>query len=96
MSKEEWLNRYIYTYEHETFFCFFLCELNQWLSKLVDSQGTWKLDNPIVWTLELVRHLDNSGNKITRVVDYWINTILDGFITKFVLDKFVSYSKAEC
>lgn len=34
-SKEEWLNRYLYTHEHGIFFCTFPYELNWWLSKLV-------------------------------------------------------------
>jgi len=40
LSKEEWLNIYLYTNEHKIFFCSFPCELHQWLSKLVDSKGT--------------------------------------------------------
>lgn len=61
----------------------------------MDSQGTWRLDNPIVWTPKLVRHLEASENKITRVVDHWIDSILGGFITEFVIDTSVGYSKAE-
>jgi len=50
LSKEEWLNRYPYTEEHKIFFCSFPCKLYEWLAKLVAGKGTWKLDNPIVWT----------------------------------------------
>ena len=56
MLKEEWLNIYLYTEEHEIFFYYFSCKLYEWLAKLADGQGTWKLDNPIVWTLDLVRY----------------------------------------
>lgn len=48
LSKEEWLNRYMYTDKHEIFFCSFSCELQEWFSESADSQGTWKLDDPIV------------------------------------------------
>jgi len=48
-SKEEWLNRYLYKEEHEIFLCSFLCELYEWLAKMANVQGLWKLDNPIVW-----------------------------------------------
>lgn len=54
-SKEQWLYRYLYSDETEKFLCIFPCELHEWLSNLADSQGMWRLDDPIVWTLELVR-----------------------------------------
>ena len=89
------MNIYLYTKEHKIFFCSFPCELYEFLAKLADGQGTWKLDNPIVWTPELVRHLEGSKNKIIRVGDYWIDSILGGFITEFVIDTSVSYSEDE-
>lgn len=55
----------------------------------------WKLDNPIVWNQDLVRHLEGSENKIARAIDYWIDSILGGFITKFTIDTSVSYSEFE-
>ena len=53
-SKEEWLNIYMYMEIHEVFFASFPTELYVWITKLVDSQGRWKLDSPIMWTPELV------------------------------------------
>jgi len=50
LSKEEWLNRYLYIEIHKIFFCTFPIELYEWLAKITDSQGRWKLDSPIVWT----------------------------------------------
>ena len=77
LSKEQWLNRYLYTNETKAFFCFFPCELHEWLSKLVDSQGMWRLDNPIVWTPELVKHLEASKDNIVWVFDHWIDRIVE-------------------
>ena len=48
----------MYTKIHETFFCFLPFELYEWIAKLVDDQGRWRLDGPIVWTSELVRRLE--------------------------------------
>ena len=56
----------------------------------------WKLYGPIVWTLELVRRLEASGDKITRVVDHWLNRIIGGFVTEFVVNTSISYNEAEC
>ena len=63
--------------------------------KLADSQGRCKLDRPIEWTPELVRGLEASGDKIASAVDHWINRIIGGFITEFVVDTSISYSEAE-
>lgn len=54
LSKEQWLQILLYIDETDAFFYFFLDELHKWLSKLTDSQGTWRLNGPIVWTPELV------------------------------------------
>ena len=96
LSKEKWLQKYLYIEVHEVFFSTFPCELHEWLSKLLDSEPTWKHDDPIVWTLELVKHLEGSDYKVARAIDYWIDIILGGFITEFSINKYVSYSKDEC
>lgn len=89
------MNRYLYIDEHEIFFCSFLCELHQSLSKLAENQHTWKLDKPIMWTTDLVGHLEVSENKIVRVVDYWMDSILGRFIIEVVIDTSANYTEAE-
>ena len=95
LSKEEWLDCYLYTKIHEIFFASFPSELYEWIAKLEDSQGRCRLDKPIVWTSELVCKLEASEDKIARVVDHWLDRIIGGFITEFVVDTLVSYSEAE-
>ncbi len=70
-------------------------ELYEWLAKLTDNQGRWKLDSLIVWIPELVRRLETSENKIAWVVDHWLDRILGGFVTEFLGDTSVSYRVAE-
>jgi len=48
-----------------------------------------------VWTPELVRRLEALEDKITQVVDHWLDQIIRGFITEFMVDTTVSYSEAE-
>lgn len=55
LSNEAWLDRYLCIEIHEIFFYTFPIELYEWLDKLTDSQGRWKLDSPIGWTPKLVR-----------------------------------------
>ena len=54
LSKEEWLDFYLHTEVHKIFFVSFPIELYEWIMNLVDNQGRWKLDSPIVWNPELV------------------------------------------
>ena len=61
----------------------------------MNSQGTWRLDNPIVWTPELVKHLEVSKNNIAWAIDHCIDCILGGFITELTTDTSISYSKEE-
>ena len=35
------------------------------------------------------------NNPISRVVDFWVDSILEGYITEFVVDTITSYSEAE-
>jgi len=95
LSKEEWLDCYLYPEIHEIFFASFPTELYEWIVKLANSQGRYKLDRPIMWTPELVRRLEASEDKITLIVDHWLDRIIGGFITEFAVDTSVSYSEAE-
>ncbi len=48
----------------------FACELHEWLSKLANSEPTWKHDDPIPWNLELAKCLEGSGYKVALADDY--------------------------
>lgn len=78
------------------FFCFFLDKLHEWLSILVDSQGTWRVDGPIVWTPELVRHLEASKRNIVLAMDHWIKRTLGSFVIEFAVYQTIIYSEEEC
>ena len=95
ISEERWLDHYIYTKIHEIFFASFSTELYEWIVRLADSQGRCRLDQPIVWTPELVRRLEASEDKIARAVDHWLDHVIGGFITEFTIDTTVSYSEGE-
>ena len=95
LSKEEWLDCYLYMEIHEIFFASFPTELYEWIVRLADSQGRCKLKKPIVSTLELVHRLEASKDKIVCTVDHWLDQIIGGFITEFVVDTSVSDSEAE-
>ena len=89
------MERYLYTEIHKIFFASFPSELYEWIAKLADSQGRCRLDKPIVWTLELVRRLQGSEEKLAHTMDHWLNQIIGGFITKFAVDTTISYSETK-
>ena len=90
VSKEQWLEHYLYTEIHKIFFASFPSKLYEWIVKLVNSQGRCRLDKPIVWTPELVHRLEASEDKNVHVVDHWLNEIIGGFIIKFAVDTLVN------
>lgn len=73
ISKERWLDRYIYMEIHEIFFASFLTELYEWFMRLDDSVGRCRFDKPIMWTREVVRRLEAFEDKIVRAVDHWLD-----------------------
>ena len=49
----------------------------------------------IIWTPELIENVKNLDNPITRAVDFWLASVLEGFVTEFAVDQRKSFSEAE-
>ena len=43
----------------------------------------------------MVPEVTSVSNKISRVVDFWVDSILQGYINEFAVDTIKSYSEAE-
>jgi hypothetical protein len=43
----------------------------------------------------LIKQLNSVSNPTTPAVDFWLDSVLGGYITKFVVDCIQSYSVAE-
>ena len=95
MSIEYWEQRYIYTEIHEILFDSFTTELQEYLYRLAEFYTCAKDDAITRCTPELVQQLEKSSNKITHAIDYWIDSILSGFVTNFAINNFASYSKTK-
>lgn len=67
---------YIFMDIHEIFFITFPIELYEWIAKLADSVGRCRLDQPIVWTLELVRRLEATEDRLAHTIDHWLDQII--------------------
>jgi hypothetical protein len=72
----------------------YVIELYEWISKLNDNHVLKKKRN-IVWTPELIQILKRVDNPISRAVDFWLASLLEGFITEFAVDQRKSFSEAE-
>ena len=94
-DSEAWLQEYIYTNVHEVFFATFPSELHSWLARLADCNGHVQSDKPVEWNQEVVQRLKNTNNVVSRAVDFWLTSLLLGFITEFVVDTVKAYSEAE-
>ena len=69
--------------------------LHKWLSKLVTQQTSFQGREPREWTPHFIEQLEEVSNPVSRVVYFWMDIILEGYITEFVVDTITSYNKVE-
>ena len=49
----------------------------------------------VEWSDQLVHEITNVSKPISRAVDFWVDSILQGYITMFVVEMITSYNEAE-
>ena len=91
----DWLGWYIDSDIYESFFSKFCFILYEWLSKLATQKNNFQGGEPKEWTSFLIERLKRINNPISRVLYFWVDRIIEGYITNFVVDKIISYSEAE-
>ena len=92
---EDWLQRYIFTNLHESLFSMFPSELRAWLSRLAENETFSRRLRPTEWTLEAIQRLERTCNSISRAIDYWMNSLLEVFVTEFAMDMLKAYSETK-
>ena len=95
MSAESWVDEYIYSDIHEVFFIEFPIILYEWLTILETRQTNFQRREAVEWNDQLVHEVSSASNAISRAIDFWVDSILQGYITKFVVDTITSYSEDE-
>lgn len=80
---------------HEVFFATFYIELHSWLSRLAENETSTHSDRPTDWTPEVIHKLKKIDNYISRVVYFWLKSLLGGFIIEFVVETLKAYSEAK-
>ena len=65
------------------------------MSILARRQTSFQRRETIKWNDQLVHEMASVSNTIFRAVDFWVDNILQGYITEFAVDAIASYSEAE-
>jgi hypothetical protein len=94
ITPRKYLDKYVFTDLHEIFLCDFPHLLQEWILRLRDNHATNQI-RQLDWTLIQIEQLQQVNNKFTHAVDFWLDSIVAGFITEFSLDTAKSYSAAE-
>lgn len=55
LTSKAWLQKYIFTNQHEIFFASFPIEMYEWISRLTKRNTYFKGGEPSVWTPELIQ-----------------------------------------
>jgi hypothetical protein len=84
----------VFTDLHEVFFCEFPHLLQEWILRLKDNHATNQI-RQLEWTPIQIEQLQHVNNKFTHIVDFWIDSIVAGFITEFAVDTVNLYSATE-
>ena len=58
-------------------------------------KNIFKKKRNIVWTPKLIQTVKNLDNPITRTVDFWLASVLEGFVTEFAVDQRKKFSETE-
>ena len=99
LSVENWFNIYIYIYIysdiHEIFFAKIPILLHEWLVGLAAKQTNFQRRETGEWSDQLVQEVTSVSNSVSRAVDFWVDSILQGYIIEFVVDTITSYSEAK-
>jgi hypothetical protein len=90
----KYLDKYVFTDLHEVFFCDFPHLLQDSILRLKDNNAMNQFQQ-LEWTPVPIEQLLQVNNKFTHIVDFWLDSIVVGFITKFGVDTVKSYNAVE-
>jgi len=94
-SNKDWLQDHIFIDIHEQFFAEFPIILSEWMLRLKDESAWCSNGESKEWMPENIQQLKEISNHISRAIDFWINSILKGYVTEFAIQYTMSYSVLE-
>ena len=60
--------------------------LHEWLSILATRRTNFERREAVEWSDKLIHEVTSVSNPISRAIDFWVNNILQGYITEFVVE----------
>ena len=60
--------------------------LHEWLSRLETRQTNFQRREAVKWSDQLIHEITSVSNPISRAIDFWVDSILQGYITKFTVE----------
>ena len=94
-NAERCLDEYIYFDIHKIFFAEFPILLHGWLVGLVSRWTNYQKREITEWSDQLIQKVTSVSKSISRAVDFCVDSILQGYMTKFAIDTITSYSEVE-
>ena len=58
-------------------------------------QTNFQRREAVEWSDQLVHEVTSVSSTISRAVNFWVDSILQGYITEFAVDTITSYSEVE-
>ena len=91
----KWLEWYIYLDIHDIYFIEFPILLYEWLSTLTTHKKNFEGGELTEWNLFLIEWMKRINNHISKDVHFLVDSIIEGYITEFIIDMVSSYSDSE-
>ena len=95
MMTNAWLARYIHDGPHKWIFYEFPIILYEWLARFTYKKHNLQRGELTSQTPELIQELQETDNKALWAIKVWLEIILEGYITDFVIDTNKSYKEVE-
>jgi hypothetical protein len=82
--------------QYEIFWVKFLEELFHWIERLQEAlEFQERVKKTCTWDTKNIAVLHRLDRPITRAVDFWVNTTLEGYIIEFAAENHQSFSREE-
>jgi hypothetical protein len=72
-----------------------LVVLIEWIESFLEKTGRFNASSPKNWTPKLVIQMNYVISPITQAVDFWLDSVIGGYVTEFTIYCIQSYNFGE-
>jgi len=80
MSDKKRMKNNVFTNQLEIFFGKFPETMTEWLERLAKKTGRFSVTTLKNWISKLVKQLISVSNPTTQAIDFWLDSILGGYV----------------